>query len=110
MGFGADGSSVNIGNKNGVKEKLREIMQWLIFNWCLSHQLELAIEESLKGTGFGDVDEMLLGLYYLYDKSPKKLSELTELFQHMKDMQVDDFELGTVKSIRVCGTRWLPCV
>ena len=105
--FGADGASVNRGNKNGVIEKLREIMPWLIFNWCLSHRLELAIEEALKGTGFGDVDEMRLGLYYLYDKSPKKLSELTELFQHMKDMHVDDFELGTVKPIRACGTRWI---
>ena len=107
IGFGADGASVNRGNKNGVKEKLREIMPWLIFNWCFSHRLELAIEEALKGTGFGDVDEMRLGLYYLYDKSPKKLSELTELFQHMKDTQVDDFKLGTVKPIRACGTRWI---
>ena len=107
IGFGANGASVNRGNKNGVKKKLREIMPWLIFNWCLSHRLELAIEEVLKGTGFGDVDKMLLGLYYIDDKSPKKLSELTELFQHMKDMQVDDFELGTVKPIRACGTRWI---
>ena len=63
IGFGADGASVNRGNKNGVKRE-REIMPWLIFNWCLSHRLELAIEEALKGTGFGDVDEMPLELYY----------------------------------------------
>ena len=39
--------------------------------WCLAHRLELAIKDALHGTAFDLVDEMLLRLYYLYEKSPK---------------------------------------
>ena len=71
IGYGEDGASVNRGDKNGVKAKLQEMCPWLIFNWCLGHRLELSIKEVMKGTSFDDVDEFLLSLYYIYEKSPK---------------------------------------
>ena len=39
--------------------------------WCMAHGLELAIKDTLKEKNFDLVDEMLLRLYYIYDKSPK---------------------------------------
>ena len=33
IGYGADGASVNRGDKNGVRAKLQEMCPWLIFNW-----------------------------------------------------------------------------
>ena len=35
IGFGADGASVNRGDKEGVIALLRESMPWIIFNWCI---------------------------------------------------------------------------
>ena len=60
VGLGADGASVNNGDKSSVKTKLKEEMPWLIFAWCMAHKLELGIRDALKGRFFDDVDEMLL--------------------------------------------------
>ena len=47
--------------------------------WCLAHRLELGIKDALKGTYFDEIDEMLLRLYYIYNRSPKKCSELNDI-------------------------------
>lgn len=53
--------------------------------WCLAHRLELAIKGSLKGTSFDVIDEMLLRLYYLYEKSPKKCRELENITTDLRE-------------------------
>ena len=65
---------------------------WLIFNWCLGHRLELSIKKVLKDTSFDDVD--LLSLYYIYEKSPKKLSQLKDLYDHFNEIY--EFESRSV--------------
>ena len=42
--------------------------------WCMAHRLELAVPDALKATvtAFDTVDDLLLKLYYLYEKYPKK--------------------------------------
>ena len=42
----------------------------------MAHRLELAIQDTLKDTFFEDVDDMILRIFYFYQKSPKKLGEL----------------------------------
>ena len=79
VGFGADGASVNRGNKQNVKAILREEIPWLTFGWWVAHHLELALKYCLKGTAFDDIDEIILRLHYLYKNSPKKLRQLKEL-------------------------------
>ena len=74
IGFTSDGASVNRGNKHSIKTILREKSEWLIFVWCIAHRLELALGDALKGTVFDDIDEILLRVYYLYQKAPKKTS------------------------------------
>ena len=58
VGFGADGASVNRGNKQSVKAILKEENPWLTFGWCVAHHLELAQKDSLKGTAFDDIDDI----------------------------------------------------
>ena len=38
----------------------------------MAHHLEVAVHDALKATAFDTVDDLLLKLYYLYEKSPKK--------------------------------------
>ena len=38
---------------------------------CSAHCAELAVKDALKGTCFNLIDEMLLRLYYIYEKSQK---------------------------------------
>ena len=71
---------------------------WLVFIWSMAHRLELAIKEGLGGTKFDDINEMLLNIYLLYEKSSKKLSQLGELVEKLKDL----YEYK-----RSCGTRWI---
>ena len=49
IGFCADGANVNKGCKTGVVAELNgfSCSPWLVFIWCLSHRLELAIKECL---------------------------------------------------------------
>ena len=101
VGFGSDGASVNSGKKEGVKTLLQEENEWITFGWCVAHRLELALKDSLKGTGFADVDEMILNLYYLYKKSPKKLRQLKELVSLYDDFE---FNEGGFRPKKASGT------
>ena len=78
--------------------------------WCLSHRLELALKDALKANPtFLAVDEMLLRLYFLYEKSPKKCRELKDIVEAMASF-VDENEFpssGGNKPLRACGTRFI---
>ena len=73
VGAGTDGASVNIAEQNGMKGILQRELPWVSWAWCYAHCLELACKNALSSKLFKDIDEMLLRLYYLYEKSPKKV-------------------------------------
>ena len=69
----SDGASVNSGIKTGLATKFCEDgIDWLVFVWCLSYQLELALKDSLDDI-LTPVKKSLTNLFYLYHKSSKKL-------------------------------------
>ena len=75
----SDGVSVNSGIKSRLAVKFREAgVPWLVFVWCLSHRLELELEEHLEEV-LETVKKCLTNLYYCYGKSSKKLRELRKL-------------------------------
>lgn len=73
IGGGTDGATVNISDQNGMKGKLQRALPWLFWSWCFAHCLELACKDSLTTQLFKDIEDMLLKLYYLYEKSPKNV-------------------------------------
>ena len=106
VGFGSDGAAVNCGRNSSVKTMLQETNPWLMFGWCSAHRLELALKDSLRNLDlFKEVDEIILRLYYLYKKSPKKLNQLKDLF----DMYEEDGEFFSngYRPKRASGTRWI---
>ena len=105
IGFTSDGASVNRGDKNSVNTSLRENSPWLVFIWCIAHHLELAIENALQGTIFDTIDEMILRLFYVYQKAPKKLRQLRELHEIYKGAM--DFQSDSCKTKKASGTRWI---
>lgn len=54
-----------------LKGLVEKEIPWVYWSWCLAHRVELAVKDALKGTSFDLIDEMLLRLYYIYEKSPK---------------------------------------
>ena len=55
---------------------MKEEMPWIVFVWCMAHRLELAFQDALKDTFFDEIDNMILKIFYLYQKSPKKLKKI----------------------------------
>ena len=95
IGFTSDGANLNKGCLNSVKTVLRELSPWLVFIWCIAHRLELSLSDALKDTEFKEVDTMLLQLYLLYRKAPKKFRQLKELHDIYKETL--EFEGGGIK-------------
>ena len=77
--------------------------------WCLAHRLELSLKDAVKKTLFSSIDEMLMHLYYLYEKSPKKCNELKEVVENLK-LCLEESEMPNkrgIRPIRACGTRFI---
>ena len=83
VGIGTDGASANIAAA-GLKGLVEKEIPWVYWSWCLAHCVELAVKDALKGTSFDLIDEMLLRLYYIYEKSPKKCRELEEIVNDLQ--------------------------
>ena len=66
----------------------------MTFGWCLTHRLEVVLEDSLGNTVFSEVDELILCMDYLYKKLLKKLWQLTELVNICKE--INEFKAGGV--------------
>ena len=81
-------------------------LNWLVFNRCIAHRLELSLNDALSGTVFDDIDEIRLRIYYLYQKVPK---EGVKGLRKMQEMYagVVNYEEGGVKLKDACGTRWI---
>eukprot|EP00731_Ephydatia_muelleri_P017065 Em0010g163a len=108
IGFGCDGTNANIAS-GGLRGHLEESMPWIVVFWCLSHRLELALKDALKNTYFSTVDDMLLKLYFLYEKSPKKCREIEDIVAELKAC-LEPSEMPRsrgIKPLRACGTRFI---
>ena len=105
LGVGTDGASANISGKNGMRGILQRQAPWLFWSWCFAHRVELAAKDSFSSRLFKDVVDMLLRLFYIYEKSPKKSRELATIAEELKVV----FELpkGGNAPIRAHGSRWI---
>ena len=98
-GLNVDGASVNTGIHRGLGARIRELAPWLTVVHCFNHRLELAVKDAFKETFFDEIDMMLLKLYYLYKKSPKRTREL-EAFGEIYDKVI-------TKPCKSSGTCWV---
>ena len=105
VGGGTDGASVNVSGHNGMRGKMQSSHSWLVWSWCYAHRLELACKNALTSKLFKSIYEMLLRLFYLYERSPKKARELEEV---VKELQVVfEFPKSGNKPVRSQGSRWI---
>jgi hypothetical protein len=100
LGVNLDGANVNLGAYAGLGALLKEGSPWLEVVHCFNHQLELALKDAFENlSAFKTVDELLLQLYYLYQKSPKRYRELQGLAEAWGN--------SVPKPTKACGTRWI---
>ena len=103
VGMGTDGAAT-IDNQ-GLKGLVEQKIPWIFWMWCLAHHLELVIKDALPGTLFDSIDDMLLHLYYLYEKLPKKCIELESVCADLKECL--EFDEDGIRPVRASGTRWV---
>ena len=104
IGIGTDGASANIAAA-GLKGLVEKEIPWIFWMWCLAHRVELALKDALKHTAFDLIDDMLIRLYYIYEKSPKKCRELEEVISDLQQCVV--FDDAGIRPIRASGSRWV---
>ena len=79
LGLNCDGASVNLGQFGGLGALIKEKAPWLELVHCFNHRIELALKDASENSAFAKIETMLMKLYYLYQKSPKRYRELKEL-------------------------------
>ena len=99
VGINIDSASVNLGKHKGVGTLLKEKSFWIQVIHSFNHRVELALSLLFRTTSFDKVDSVLCKLYYLYQKSPKRLSELRELSKA--------YDKTVPKPSKATGTRWI---
>ena len=108
IGFGCDGTNANIAD-GGLKGFLKEAVPWVFVFWCLGHCHELSLKDALKTTFFASVDELLLQVYYTYEKAPKKCRELGTVAEELRACMESSEKpsKGGARSLRTCGSRFV---
>ena len=100
VGLNLDGASVSMGKHNGPNVLVPDEAPWVEVVHCFNHRLELAIKDAfIESTFYLNISEMLSKLYWLYQKSPKRLTQLKELSEA--------FEKSIPKPAKADGTRWI---
>ena len=100
VGLNLDGVSINMAKHNCLNVLVQDEAPWVEVVHCFNHQLELAIKDVfIESTFYSNISEMLSKLYWLYQKSPKRLTHLKELSEA--------FEKSIPKPTNADGTRWI---
>ena len=77
--IGVDNTSVNIGSHNSLKTRIKIKNPSVHISGCNCHILHNAAQKAsemfVDGTNF-DVEELVIDLYYWFDKSTKRKNEL----------------------------------
>ncbi|XP_065670921.1 E3 SUMO-protein ligase KIAA1586-like [Hydra vulgaris] len=95
LGVNLYGANVNLGAYAGLGALLKEGSPWLEVVHCFNHRLELALKDAFENLSvFKTVDELLLQLYHLYQKSPKRYRELQRLAEAWALLDVYNWPLN----------------
>lgn len=99
LGLNLDGAAVNMGIHNGLGRQIKSQSPWLEVIHCFNHRLELAITKAFRDTSFSAIEEYLNQLYFIYQKSPKRLRELQRLSEA--------YGQSIAKPSKPYGSRWI---
>ena len=99
LGLNCDGASVNLGQFGDLGALIKEKAPWLELGHCFNHRIKLALKDAFENSAFAKIETMLMKLYYLYQKSPKRYRELKELSEA--------YEKTITKPTKAHGTRWI---
>ena len=83
---------------------MKQVFHGLLLFWCLSHRLELVLDDHLEEV-MERVKKCLTNLFYCYGNSSKILRELRKSLGVLSELY--QFEDGRVKPSKCSGTHWI---
>lgn len=83
VGNSTDGAAANIGKQSGLRGCMQRALPGF-FGAGVGHRLQLACKDAFSSSLFSSIEEMLLRLYYRYQKLPKKSQELAMVVDDLK--------------------------
>ena len=106
VGGGTDGASVNIGETNNLKSLITQLKHYHgFFGLDAMHLPRTCLQRCFISCLLSAINDLLLCLYYIYEKSPKKSRDITTLIDDLKE--VYHFLKGGSIPIRCQGTKWI---
>lgn len=102
------GSSDGASNEDdrGMKAEIQSTFPWLYWSWCFSNQLELACSDALTSSLYEEINDLLVHLYSLYNKSPQKMHQLAPIMEDLKEV-FHFSSAGNPMPVHNQGTRWI---
>ena len=67
VGLNVDGASISMGPLNGFGKIVKDSTPWLELVHCFNHCVKLAFKDVFDTLPFGDIGNMLMKLYYLWE-------------------------------------------
>ena len=58
--------------QSGILSRFQTEMPWMLTVHCVAHRLELALKDAFKKTYFVDVIDLMMQIYYMFQRSAKK--------------------------------------
>ena len=104
VGIGTDGASANIAAA-GMKGLVEKELPWGFLDVVLGSQARVGCQGCNQTHSFDLIEEMLLRLHYVYERSPKKCRQLEEIIANLKQCLV--FDDAGVRPVRASGSRWV---
>ena len=102
IGIGTDGASANVAAA-GLKGLVEKEISWIFWMWCLTHWVELALQDALKHTTLIWLMVYLFD-FIIYQKSPKICCELEVISDLQQCVAFDD---ARIRPICASGSRWV---
>jgi len=102
VGVGIDNASVNIGRHNSIMSRVHSVIPSAYFMGCpchIAHNLAGAAADAFQSEVNFDIEELVIDIFYWFDKSTKRKSSLQE-YCCFCDVQYR-------KIIKHISTRWL---
>ena len=102
------GSSDGASNEDdrGMKEEIQSTFPWLYWSWCFSNQLELACSDLLTSSLYEEINDLLLHLYSLCNRSPQKMHQLAPIMEDLREI-FHFANSGDAMPVHNQGTRWI---
>jgi len=99
-GMSLDGASVNLGEKSGLKARLLETAQWIVFTHAVAHNVELACNEAYGSVAYfrSEFDKITRDVVSHYSVSPKRTWKLRKVAEDVLDS--DHLNLAKLHGIR----------